>query len=148
MNDALSNASPDRPTPAKRLSVYIGETDRAGHQPLYEAIVIKARQMHLAGATVLRGPMGFGANSRIHSAKILRLSEDLPVVITIVDTPDKIATLVKVIEPMMTGGMMTLENVEVVHSSPPPSNAPPSNTPASNAPASNAPPSNAPGQGG
>lgn len=119
MNDALSGASPIHPVPAKRLCVYLGESDRAGHQPLYEAIVLKAREMHIAGATVLRGPMGFGANSRIHTAKILRLSEDLPIVIEIVDTPEKIEAISRVIEPMLTGGMMTTEDVRVLHSSAP-----------------------------
>jgi PII-like signaling protein len=77
------------PEDAVLLRIYIGESDRWQHQPLYEAIVLKARELHLAGATVLRGPMGFGAASRIHTAKILRLSMDLPIVIEIVDTDDK-----------------------------------------------------------
>ncbi len=117
MNDALAGASVSKPVAAQRLCVYLGESDRAGHQPLYEAIVLKARSMHMAGATVLRGPMGFGANSRIHTAKILRLSEDLPIVIDIVDTAEKVAALVKEIEPLLAGGMMTIEDVQVVHSS-------------------------------
>jgi PII-like signaling protein len=117
MSDMLSEATPVKPVAAQRLSVYLGESDRAGHQPLYEAIVLKAREMHLAGATVLRGPMGFGANSRIHTAKILRLSEDLPIVVEVVDAPEKIEALVAVVEPMMKGGMMVVEDVRVVHSS-------------------------------
>src|SRR5206468_2337964 len=72
------------------LRIFIGESDRFENQPLYEAIVLKAREKHLAGATVLRGPMGFGRSSRLHTAKILRLSEDLPLVIEIVDDDDKI----------------------------------------------------------
>ncbi|MEO6971675.1 MAG: DUF190 domain-containing protein, partial [Chthoniobacterales bacterium] len=76
------------PEDALLLRIYIGESDRWQHQPLYEAIVLKARELHLAGATVLRGPMGFGAASRIHTAKILRLSMDLPMVIEIVDTEE------------------------------------------------------------
>jgi PII-like signaling protein len=119
MNDALAGASPANPVAARRLSVYLGESDRAGHQPLYEAIVLKAREMHIAGATVLRGPMGFGANSRIHTAKLLRLSEDLPIVIEIVDAPEKVEAIARVIEPMLTGGMMTVEDVRVLHSSAP-----------------------------
>ena len=78
------------PRDAFLLRIFIGEDDKHGHVPLYEAIVLKAREMHLAGATVLRGPMGFGHSSRLHTAKILRLSEDLPMVIEIVDAEDKI----------------------------------------------------------
>ena len=78
------------PEDALLLRIFIGESDRWQHQPLYEAIVLKARELHLAGATVLRGPMGFGAASRIHTAKILRLSMDLPMVIEIVDTEEKV----------------------------------------------------------
>ena len=78
------------PTDAVLLRIFLGESDRWQHQPLYEAIVLKARELHLAGATVLRGPMGFGAASLIHTAKILRLSMDLPMVIEIVDTEEKV----------------------------------------------------------
>ncbi len=78
------------PEDAVLLRIFIGESDRWNHQPLYEAIVLKARELHLAGATVLRGPMGFGATSRIHTAKILRLSMDLPFIIEIVDTEEKV----------------------------------------------------------
>jgi uncharacterized protein len=80
------------PHEAMLLRVFIGESDRWHHQPLYEAIVLKARELHLAGATVLRGPMGYGKSSRLHTAKILRLSMDLPLVIEIVDTEEKRAT--------------------------------------------------------
>jgi hypothetical protein len=97
------------------LRVYIGESDRWHGRPLYEAIVLKARELHLAGATVLRGPMGFGAASRLHTAKVLRLSEDLPIVIEIVDSREKIDELLPHIEPMMAGGgLVTLERVEVI----------------------------------
>ncbi|MFN7020802.1 MAG: DUF190 domain-containing protein [Phycisphaerales bacterium] len=99
---------------ALRLTIYIGEADRWNHQPLYEAIVLKARELHMAGATVLRGPMGFGADSRIHTAKILRLSEDLPLKIEIVDSPDKIDQLIPHLRQMVRGGLVTVEDVEVV----------------------------------
>jgi hypothetical protein len=89
--------------------IFIGETDRWKRQPLYEAIVLKARELHLAGATVLRGPMGFGKSSRLHTAKILRLSMDLPLVIEIVDTEEKIQGFLPVLDEMMKGGLVTLE---------------------------------------
>lgn len=96
------------------LRIFIGESDRWGTRPLYEAIVHKARELHLAGATVLRGPMGFGAHSRLHTAKILRLSQDLPIVIEIVDTREKIDQLMPHIDQMVTEGLVTLEKVEVI----------------------------------
>ena len=96
------------------LRIFIGESDRWQHQPLYEAIVLKAREMHLAGATVLRGPMGFGKSSRLHTAKILRLSYDLPLVIEIVDSEDKINAFLPVIDGMMKGGLVTMEKVRVI----------------------------------
>jgi len=96
------------------LRVFIGESDKFGSQPLYEAIVRKARELHLAGATVLRGPMGFGAKSRLHTAKILRLSEDLPIVIEIVDSREKLDELLPFIDEMMQDGLVTLERVEVL----------------------------------
>lgn len=96
------------------LRVFIGEDDKDGGRPLYEAIVLKARQMHLAGATVLRGPMGYGHSSRLHTAKILRLSEDLPLVIEIVDSEDKIDAFLPVLDRMMTSGLITLEKVQVL----------------------------------
>src|SRR4029077_485979 len=83
-------------------------------KPLYEAIVLKAREMHLGGATVLRGPMGFGKSSRMHTAKILRLSMDLPIVIEIVDSEKKINAFLPALEGMMSGGMVTLERVQVI----------------------------------
>jgi len=103
------------PEEALLLRIYIGESDRWQRQPLYEAIVMKARELHLAGATVLRGPMGFGAASRIHTAKILRLSMDLPIVIEIVDTEDKVKSLLPHLDEMMGGGLVTLEKVRVIH---------------------------------
>jgi PII-like signaling protein len=102
------------PHDAMLLRIFIGESDRWRHQPLYEAIVLKAREMNLAGATVLRGPMGYGRSSRVHTAKILDLSADLPLVIEIVDTEDKINTLLPIIDGMMKGGLITLEKVRVI----------------------------------
>ena len=103
------------PEDAVLLRIYVGESDRWQHQPLYEAIVLRARELHLAGATVLRGPMGFGAASRIHTAKILRLSMDLPIVIEIVDTDDKVQTLLPFLDEMMGGGLVTLDKIRVIH---------------------------------
>ncbi len=103
------------PEDAVLLRIYVGESDRWQHQPLYEAIVLKARELHLAGATVLRGPMGFGAASRIHTAKILRLSMDLPIVIEIVDTNDKVQALLPFLDEMMDGGLVTLDKIKVIH---------------------------------
>jgi uncharacterized protein len=103
------------PEDALLLRIYLGESDRWQHQPLYEAIVVKARELQLAGATVLRGPMGFGAASRIHTAKILRLSMDLPMVIEIVDTEEKVKSLLPFLDDMMGGGLVTLEKIKVIH---------------------------------
>ena len=96
------------------LRIFVGERDRWHQQPLYEAIVLKARGLHLAGATVLRGPMGFGKSSRLHTAKILRLSFDLPLVIEIVDSEEKINSFLPVIDEMMKGGLVTLEKARVI----------------------------------
>jgi PII-like signaling protein len=102
------------PKDAMLLRIFLGESDKAGHRPLYEEIVLKAREAHLAGATVLRGPMGFGHSSMLHTAKILRLSEDLPMVIEIVDAADKIRAFLDQIEPIMGAGLITLERVQVL----------------------------------
>ncbi len=102
------------PHEAVLLRVFLGESDRWHHQPLYEAIVLKAREMHLAGATVLRGPMGFGKSSRLHTVKILRLSLDLPLVIEIVDSEEKINEFLPVLDEMMKGGLVTLEKARVI----------------------------------
>ena len=102
------------PKDAVLLRVFCGEQDRCGRQPLYEAIVLKAREMHLGGATVLRGPLGFGHSSRLHTAKILRLSFDLPIVVEIVDTEDKINSFLPVLDRMMKSGLVTLEKVQVL----------------------------------
>ncbi|MBI3851562.1 MAG: DUF190 domain-containing protein [Verrucomicrobia bacterium] len=102
------------PHEAVLLRIFLGESDRCNHQPLYEAIVLKAREMHLAGATVLRGPMGFGKSSRLHTAKLLRLSMDLPLVIEIVDTEETIQGFLPVLDRMMRGGLVTLEKAKVI----------------------------------
>jgi len=96
------------------LRIFIGESDRWEHMPLYEAIVLKAREAGLAGATVLRSPMGFGKASRLHTAKILRLSQDLPIVIEIVDAEDRIHAFLPLLDGMIRGGLVTLEKVQVV----------------------------------
>jgi PII-like signaling protein len=102
------------PHEAVLLRIFLGESDRWEHKPLYEAIVLKARELHLAGATVLRGPMGFGKSSRLHTAKILRLSMDLPLVIEIVDSEEKIQSFLPILDQMMGGGLVTLEQVKVI----------------------------------
>jgi len=112
--DSAAGSTP-LPTEATLLRIFIGDTDRHGHQPLYEAIVLKARELHLAGATVLKSPMGFGRTSRMHTAKILQLSTDLPLVIEIVDETDKIHAFLPVLDEMMDGGLVTLEKVQVIH---------------------------------
>src|SRR5216110_2196186 len=96
------------------LRIFIGESDKWHGKPLYEAIVRKARELHLAGATVLRGPTGFGANSRLHTAKILRLSEDLPIIVEIVDSKEKIDELMPHVDQMVQEGLVTLERVQVL----------------------------------
>jgi uncharacterized protein len=102
------------PRNAVLLRIFVGEDDRFEHQPLYEAVVLKAREQHLAGATVLRGPMGFGHSSRLHTAKILRLSEDLPFVIEIVDSEEQINAFLPVLDKMMGSGLVTMEKVQVL----------------------------------
>jgi PII-like signaling protein len=103
------------PGQACLLRVFVGEGDRHGHLPLYEAIVRKARAEGLAGATVLRGLMGFGKHSVLHTAKILRLSEDLPMVIEIVDSQEKIESFLPALDEMIKDGLVTLEMVRVIH---------------------------------
>ena len=102
------------PQDAVLLRIFIGENDRYEHQPLYQAIVLKARELQLAGATVLRGPMGFGKSSHLHTAKILRLSMDLPMVIDIVDSEEKLNAFLPVLDKMMGGGLVTLERAKVI----------------------------------
>ena len=96
------------------LRIMIGENDQHQGKPLYEQIVFKAKELNLAGATVTRGILGFGADSRIHTAKILRLSEDLPVIIEIVDTEEKLATLIPFLDETVKEGLITMEKVRVI----------------------------------
>lgn len=102
------------PNQAVLLRIFIGESDHFDGKPLYEAIVMTARGRHLAGATVLRGPMGFGKSSRLHTSKILRLSEDLPLLIEIVDSEDNINAFLPILDGMMSSGLITLEKVQVL----------------------------------
>jgi hypothetical protein len=102
------------PRDAVLLRIFFGEDDKFEHRPLYEAIVLKARELQLAGATVLRGPMGFGHSSHLHTTKILRLSQDLPLVIEIVDSQEKIDAFLPVLDAMMPSGLVTLEKVQVL----------------------------------
>ena len=96
------------------LRIFVGESDRYGHRPLYEALVLKAREAGLAGATVLRGVMGFGKHSMLHTAKILRLSEDLPMVVEIVDGLEQVENFLPVLDEMISDGLVTLEKVRVL----------------------------------
>lgn len=107
------------PKDAVLLRIYTGEQQKHGTRPLYEAVVLKAREMNLAGATVLRGPLGFGRSSRIHSAKILDLSQDLPLVIEIVDVQEKIDTFLPLLDTMIGSGLVTIEAVQVLTYGPP-----------------------------
>ena len=102
------------PEDAVLLRIFIGESDRYQHRPLYEAIVLKARELQMAGATVLRGPMGFGKSSHLHTTKILRLSMDLPIVIEIVDSEVKVNAFLPVLDEMMGGGLITIERAKVI----------------------------------
>lgn len=106
--------SNDLPRDAMLLRIFVGETAKWKHQPLYEAIVMKARDMHMAGATVSRGCLGFGKSSRLHTAKILRLSMDLPLIIEIVDTQEKIDSFLPSLKEMMPSGLVTLEKMTVL----------------------------------
>lgn len=103
---------------AKLLRIFIGESDKSGHQPLYEAIVFEAKKQSLSGATVTRGIMGFGANSNVHTTKLFEISVDLPLIIEIVDTEEKIRAFTKTVEQLFeetkSGGLITLEKAEVI----------------------------------
>jgi len=101
------------PKDGKLLRIFVGESDRREGMPLYEWIVRKARENHMAGATVVRGLEGFGAHSRMHTAKILRLSQDLPIVIEIVDTKEKIAGFLPIVDAAVPEGIATLEDIEI-----------------------------------
>jgi len=105
----------ETPQQAVLLRIFIGESDRHEHKPLYEAIVLEARAQGLAGATVLRSPMGFGKSSHLHTAKILRLSADLPMVIEIVDSEERIQKFLPWLDGKIAGGLVTLEKVTVLH---------------------------------
>lgn len=96
------------------LRIFVGESDRHGHHPLYESIVLKAREQGMAGATVLRGVMGFGKHSVLHTAKILRLSEDLPMVVEIVDSREKVEGFLPLLDRMITDGLVTMEPIKVL----------------------------------
>lgn len=100
---------------AQLLRIVVGESDRHGGVPLHEAVVLRARELGLAGATVVRACMGYGASSRLHTTKVLRLSIDLPMVIEIVDSPEKIATLLPFLDETVHGGLVTLEDLRVIH---------------------------------
>ena len=103
------------PEEGSLLRIFVGESDKHGHVPLYEAIVLRAREAGLAGATVLRGVMGFGRHSVMHTAKILRLSEDLPMIVEIVDSLEKIEAFLPTLDAMVPEGLVTLEPVRVIH---------------------------------
>lgn len=102
------------PYESQLLRIFVGESDRFHGKPLYEAIVEKAREMGMAGATVLHGTMGFGAHSRMHTAKLLRLSEELPVLVELVDKPERIEAFLPVLDEMVEEGLVTLEKVKVI----------------------------------
>jgi PII-like signaling protein len=110
------------PKQAQLLRIFVGEAEQFDDEPFYEAVVLKAREMHIAGATVLRGSLGYGHSSRLHTSKILRLSDDLPLVIEIVDSPEKIETFLPALEAMFSAnggsGLVTLENVQVLQYGP------------------------------
>jgi PII-like signaling protein len=113
-SDNREGAKMTVPKNAVLLRAFIGEDDRYKGSPLYECIVMKARELHVAGATVLRGAMGFGHSSRVHTTKILRLSQDLPLVVEIVDSEDKVNGFLPILDEMMTSGLVTLEKVQVL----------------------------------
>ncbi|MFN3847153.1 MAG: DUF190 domain-containing protein [Paracoccaceae bacterium] len=104
----------EMPKEAQALRIFIGEDQQADGRPLYEAIVLKAREMHLSGATVLRGSLGYGHSSRLHTTKILRLSQDLPLVVEIVDSEEKIKTFLPILDKLMSSGLVTIETVRVL----------------------------------
>jgi PII-like signaling protein len=103
----------DLPEECSLLRIFVGEADEYMHRPLYRAIVLRARELHLAGATVLRGPMGYGRSTHLHNAHILRLSLDLPIVVEIVDETEKIKTFLPELQKMMQGGLITMERAQV-----------------------------------
>jgi uncharacterized protein len=104
----------DLPQECLLLRIFLGEADEYRHGPLYKAIVLRARELQLAGATVLRGPMGFGRSAHLHNANILRLSLDLPIVVEIVDTTEKIEAFLPEVQRMMPGGLITMERAQII----------------------------------
>ena len=110
----IGEGSVQVPEEAVLLRIFVGEDEVVNGRPVYETIVLKAREAHLAGATVLRGPMGFGHSSHLHTAKVLRLAEDLPYVVEIVDSEQKINAFLPTLEGLMTGGLVTLEKARVI----------------------------------
>lgn len=106
------------PSDALLLRIFIGESHQAEGRPLYEAIVLKAREQRLAGATVLRGPLGYGHSSRLHTTKVMRLSEDLPLIVEIIDSEEKIRAFLPLVDAMMTSGLITLERVQALRYGP------------------------------
>jgi hypothetical protein len=113
-NDNLRGDAMKLPEEAELLRVFVGESDKYDGKPLYEAIVYSAREVGLAGATVMRGVMGFGGHSRVHTSKVLRLSEDLPMIIEVVDAPDKIERFLPILDTMMSEGLVTVERAKVL----------------------------------
>ena len=114
----LPSSGPSLPRNAMLLRIYLGESEKDGHQPLYESLVLTARENGLAGATVLRGPMGFGHSGHLHTSKILRLSEDLPLVIEIVDVEEKLRAFLATVSDRLGSTLVTLETVQVVQYGP------------------------------
>lgn len=117
------------PEEAALLRIFISEQDRYRGRPLYEVLVLKAREAGLAGATVLRGPLGYGHSSRLHTSKILRLSDDLPLVVEIVDTTAKIEAFLPILDEVMESGLVTIEKARVLRYGPNPNMTPPATTP-------------------
>jgi PII-like signaling protein len=116
ISSAESSSGPESthlPEECSLLRIFLGEADEYKHRPLYRAIVLRARELHLAGATVFRGPMGFGRSTHLHNAHILRLSLDLPVLVEIVDETEKIKAFLRELDRMMGGGLVTIERVRV-----------------------------------
>ena len=99
---------------ASLLRIFVGESDKFNGKPIYELIVFRARELKLAGATVLRGIMGFGAHSHLHTAKILRLSEDLPIVIEMVDTRENLEKIMPFLDEIVRDGLVTIEDMEII----------------------------------
>jgi PII-like signaling protein len=104
----------DLPEECMLVRIFLGEGDEYNHRPLYKTIVLRARELQLAGATVLRGRMGFGHSRRLHNASILQLSYDLPMILEIVDTPEKIEAFLPELKKMMRNGLITTERAQII----------------------------------